>query len=148
MADADVPITAGSGTKIDTRTVGAGTDEHRQVVVLGDPSTAANVAIVTADGALTVVEADATTATLANVAASATSVTLQASNTARKGLYIFNDSTASLYVKFGTTASSTSFTVFMGPGAYYELPLPVYSGRVDGIWTSATGSARMTEITA
>lgn len=46
MADADVAITAGSGTKIDTRTVGAGTDEHRQVVVIGDPSTAANVAAV------------------------------------------------------------------------------------------------------
>lgn len=50
MADADVPITAGTGTKIDTRTVGAGTDEHRQVVVVGDPATAANVAAVTAKG--------------------------------------------------------------------------------------------------
>lgn len=54
MADADVPITAGSGTKIDTRTVGAGTDEHRQVVVVGDPSTAANVAAVSASGAVKV----------------------------------------------------------------------------------------------
>lgn len=44
MADADVPITAGAGTKIDTRTVGAGTDEHRQVTVVGDPAIAANVA--------------------------------------------------------------------------------------------------------
>lgn len=51
MADADIPITAGSGTKVDTRTVGAGTDEHRQVVVVGDPTTAANVATVTAAGA-------------------------------------------------------------------------------------------------
>jgi hypothetical protein len=54
MADADVPITAGSGTKIDTRTVGAGTDEHRQVVVVGDPSTAAAVAAVTAANGLAV----------------------------------------------------------------------------------------------
>src|SRR3954466_13940086 len=44
MADADVAITAGAGTKVDTRTVGAGTDEHRQVIVIGDPVTAANVA--------------------------------------------------------------------------------------------------------
>lgn len=51
MADADVPITAGTGTKIDTRTVGAGTDEHRQVVVVGDPTTAANVQTVSAAGA-------------------------------------------------------------------------------------------------
>jgi len=54
VADADVPITAGSGTKIDTRTVGAGTDEHRQVVVVGDPTTAANVGAVSAAGRLSV----------------------------------------------------------------------------------------------
>lgn len=50
MADADVAITAGAGTKIDTRTVGAGTDEHRQVVVIGDPVTAASVLQVVAKG--------------------------------------------------------------------------------------------------
>lgn len=48
MADADVQITAGSGTKIDTRTVGAGVDEHRQVICIGDPTTAGNVAPVDA----------------------------------------------------------------------------------------------------
>lgn len=48
MADSDVQITAGTGTKIDTRTVGAGTDEHRQVICIGDPTTAANVAPVDA----------------------------------------------------------------------------------------------------
>lgn len=48
MADSDVSITAGTGTKIDTRTVGAGVDEHRQVMVIGDPSTASAVASVTA----------------------------------------------------------------------------------------------------
>lgn len=54
MADADILITAGSGTKIDTRTVGAGTDEHRQVMVVGDPSTATAVASVTAANGLAV----------------------------------------------------------------------------------------------
>lgn len=48
MADADVQITAGTGTKIDTRTVGAGVDEHRQVICIGDPTTAGNVAPVDA----------------------------------------------------------------------------------------------------
>lgn len=48
MADADVTITAGTGTKIDTRTVGAGVDEHRQVIVIGDPTTAGGVAAVDA----------------------------------------------------------------------------------------------------
>jgi len=54
MADADVPVTAGSGTKIDTRTVGAGVDEHRQVVVVGDPATAAGVASADATNGLDV----------------------------------------------------------------------------------------------
>lgn len=48
MPDSDVQITAGSGTKIDTRTVGTGSDEHRQVVVIGDPTTAGGVAPVDA----------------------------------------------------------------------------------------------------
>jgi hypothetical protein len=51
MADADIQITAGSGTKVDTRTVGGGEDEHRQVMVVGDPVTAANVASVSPFGA-------------------------------------------------------------------------------------------------
>lgn len=92
------------------------------------------------------------TATLANVAGSATSVTLQALNTSRKGLIIVNDSTSILYVKFGTTASTTSYTYFLagsvgGVPATLELPTMTYTGRVDGIWASATGNARVTELT-
>lgn len=48
MADADIAITAGTGTKVDTRTVGAGVDEHRQVICIGDPTTAGSVATVDA----------------------------------------------------------------------------------------------------
>jgi hypothetical protein len=54
MADADIAITAGAGTKVDTRTVGAGTDEHRQVMCIGDPVTAAQVAVVDANNSLSV----------------------------------------------------------------------------------------------
>lgn len=89
--------------------------------------------------------ARSTTATLANVISSVTSVTLQASNVNRKGLAIFNDSAAVLYVKFGATASTTSYTVQIGAGGYYELPQPCYTGVVDGIWASANGNARITE---
>lgn len=55
MPDSDVQITAGTGTKIDTRTVGSGSDEHRQVVVIGDPTTAGNVVGVDANGDIGVV---------------------------------------------------------------------------------------------
>lgn len=51
MADADILVgTLGTGTKVDTRTVGTGTDEHRQVMVIGDPATAVNVTAVVAKG--------------------------------------------------------------------------------------------------
>lgn len=54
MADSDVTITAGAGTKIDTRTVGPSVDEHRQVIVVGDPTTNTAVAPVTAASGLRV----------------------------------------------------------------------------------------------
>lgn len=91
------------------------------------------------------------TATLANVSGSASSVTLQASNVDRKGLVIVNDSTAILYVKFGSSASPTSFTYVLGGNATgtstLELPQAAYTGIVTGIWASATGAARVTELT-
>lgn len=91
----------------------------------------------------------ATTATLANVAGSASSVTLLALNTARLGVIIVNDSTAILYVKFGTAASATSFTYLLAAGDSLELVNGNrYTGIITGIWASATGNARVTELTA
>ena len=92
------------------------------------------------------------TAALANVAANAASVTLQALNVDRIGLVIFNDSEDSqLYVKLGATASTTSFSFLIPPRGVLVLPVP-YSGVVDGIWTNpgggaVSGSARVTEVT-
>lgn len=94
-----------------------------------------------------IVAAKSTTGTTSNVASSATSVTLLASNTARLWATIHNDSTAILYVKFGVTASTSSYTVKMVADAYYEVPFG-YTGIIDGIWASANGSARITELTA
>lgn len=93
-----------------------------------------------------IVVSTADSATLANVAASASSVTLQAANANRVGWSVYNDSTAILYVKFGGTASTTSYTVQVGGGSFYEMPMPIYRGVIDGIWASATGNARVTEL--
>ena len=79
-----------------------------------------------------------------SVASSATSVTLKAANAARRELVVFNDSSAILYVKYGATASSTDFTHRLEP--YDTLIENVYTGIVDGIWASATGNARVTEV--
>lgn len=53
MADSSIAITAGSGTSVDTRTEGTNS-EHRQVVVIGDPSTNAGVAPVDSTNGLAV----------------------------------------------------------------------------------------------
>jgi len=90
--------------------------------------------------------AAAATAATSTVPGSASSVTLLALNAARKGAAFHNDSTALLYLKLGTTASTSDFTVKMVPEAHYEAPYG-YTGRVDGIWASATGNARVTELT-
>jgi hypothetical protein len=85
-----------------------------------------------------------------SVANSTSSVSLLASNANRLGATIFNDDTAStgatLKVKLGATASSTSFTVEIAPRGYYEVPYG-YTGAIDGIASAATGNARITEFT-
>jgi hypothetical protein len=157
MADTAVAITAGAGTNVDTRTEGTN-GNHRQVVVLGDPATNAGVAAVDATAGLKVnLGADndvtvtalavAAAATLANVSDTASSTTLLASNAARLAAIIYNDSTVGLYVKYGATASATSFTYFLDAGESYREER--YTGVIDGIWESdASGTARVTELTA
>jgi hypothetical protein len=91
------------------------------------------------------------TATASTVAGNAASVQLLASNTSRKMAMIFNDSThnnAILYIAFGVAASATVFVTQIAAGGYYELPLPIYTGAINGIWIgSATANARITELT-
>jgi hypothetical protein len=89
----------------------------------------------------------AASATLSNVSSSASNVTLLAANTDRIGVLVVNDSTATLYLKYGATATSSSYTVKMEPGSYWEMPQPIYTGIIDGIWSSANGAARITELT-
>lgn len=88
--------------------------------------------------------------TTATVASSASSVNLFAASadpyaeTDVLGRTVFNDSTQVLYLKFGATASASSYTVQIAAGGYYEFPRPIYAGQVDGIWASANGNARLT----
>lgn len=96
----------------------------------------------------TAVAMDADTATLSNVSGSASSVTVLAANPSRVAAYVYNDSSAILYLKFGVTASTTSHTVQLAAQQMYEFSMPIYTGIVDGIWASATGSARVTELVA
>ena len=88
------------------------------------------------------------TATTSNVSASASSTTVLAANTERRGFTVYNDSEFYLYLKAGATAATTDFTVKLPPGAFYELLGPfIYTGIWDGIWNVAGGTARVTEFT-
>ena len=85
-------------------------------------------------------------ATVTAVADSASSQTLLAANGSRASFTIVNDSTVTLYVKYGATATSTDFThkLLAGDTLFED----EYAGVVDGIWASdASGSARITELT-
>jgi hypothetical protein len=83
---------------------------------------------------------------LASVAASTSSVTLVAANTARKSIVIVNDSaSADLYIKLGGTASATSYTYLLAPKDILDKQLS-YTGIIDGIWSAAVGAARVTEL--
>lgn len=99
-------------------------------------------------GALTVASQEdrPSAATVTSISSSASSVQILASNGSRIMAIFFNDSSATLFLKFGSTASSTSFTVKILAGGYFECPFPCYTGRIDGIWESANGSVRITEM--
>ena len=92
-----------------------------------------------------------TTGTLSSVAASASDTTILASNASRKGATVYNDSSAILYLALAnTTSSTTAYSVQIAANGYYELPVNqggVYTGVLKGIWASATGNARVTELT-
>lgn len=118
-----------------------GTDGSLNVNLVGSSAT------VTVTGSLTLTAGTTTTGTFTNVNGSSSSVTLLSLNTNRKTVTIFNDSTSILYVKFGATASATSFTYRLISNSTLEFPQPIYTGQVDGIWVSATGAARVTEMT-
>jgi hypothetical protein len=142
-----IPATgSGSATPVvSTDNVTADSTQVQNVQLVGVSGGALTRTKVASGGELIVTEYCATTA-LTNVASSASNVNLLAANTAREGATIFNDSTAVLYVKLGTTASATSFTVKMSAGGYYEVPFG-YAGNIDGIWSAANGYARVTELT-
>lgn len=85
------------------------------------------------------------TGTVTAVTSSATVVTLLAANTARVGALVVNNSTATLYLKLGSAASLTSWSVQLDPGAYWEMPRRYYTGIITGIWSAVNGDAKVTE---
>lgn len=123
---------------------GAGSNVNLTGINGTAPSTGVGVP---SGGTLRVIEANASSTAVTSVAGSGSNVTLLAANANRMGATVFNDSTVSLFLKLGATASASSFTARLFPQSYYEVPFE-YAGIIDGIWESATGNARITELTA
>lgn len=72
-------------------------------------------------------------------------VILVSSNTFRKMLTVYNDSSAFLYLKFGSGVSTTNFNVKLRPHDYFEFPIPIYIEQVEGLWSLSNGAAKVTE---
>lgn len=128
----------------------------RGIVIPIPPGTTASFKNINGENASVIIGSDGSiptrpgtttaTPTITRVNDTASSTQLLASNTSRKMASFFNDSTATLYIKLGTTATTTDFWLFLRPFEYAELPAPVFTGRIDGIWSSdASGGVQVTE---
>lgn len=133
-----------SHTDIPVRTTETASGKHLQHVRL-DLGTGSDEA--QAEGSVLTSVRTVNSASTTSVAASATSVQILHSHSGRRGAILVNGSDKAVYVKFGNTASTTSYTYKMLAGATLELPEPVYTGKIDGIWESgATGSMYITDL--
>lgn len=90
----------------------------------------------------------ASTATLSQVAISATSVSLVAANVNRKGLILTNGGSQIAYVSFAATATTTAYTIALAVGAQFVMDNSPYIGALSAIWAdTGTGSMQVTELT-
>lgn len=111
------------------------------------PRTSSHINVAAAGNPAVVQFASPENASTSQVPASATTVTLAASNPDRYSILIHNDSSSTLYVKLGTAASQTDYSIQLGTQASYELQYPAYTGIITGIWDAANGEALVTEVT-
>lgn len=86
-----------------------------------------------------------TTSSVYAVLSSITAISVMALNTARDGGQIYNNSGTTMFIKLGTVATTSVFTVAMQPGDYYELPTG-WTGVVSGISASNAGVITVTEL--
>lgn len=96
-------------------------------------------------------DVDLTTSNTSSVGSSVATTTISSANSSRKHLSVYNDSAlANMFLKLGSGASTSSFTVRLAPGALYEVPVgqhgSLYTGIVTAVWSVASGNARVTEL--
>lgn len=127
-----------------TKTIsGTPTTVEMQAVTLSD--TGGDDLVVNADGSLNVNLAPSASATLTNQTNTGLQTTFASSNTARKGLIVYNDTPGNLFIAYAATVSSTSFSYKVPAGATWEMPIPVYTGQIEGLGDGSSGALRITE---
>ena len=85
------------------------------------------------------------TSSVTSVASTLTSVELLADDSTRVQAIIHNDSTETLYIKLGTTATTSDYTVALETDE--SLVIDRYTGVVHGVWAVVNGSAKVTDVT-
>lgn len=122
MADTSIEITAGTGTNVDTRTE-ATNGNHRQVIVIGDPSTNAGVAPVDATNGLAV---DVKASALPSGAATAAKQLADGHNVAVASIAAGDNNIGNVDIVSGTVTTVSTLTnqtqmggqnISMGTGA-------------------------------
>lgn len=91
------------------------------------------------DASITVVDDTVSSSTDVSRDSSAITVQLLAANSSRKGLLLNNTDANAVYIYYGTAATLTKFTAKIPANSYWEMPQPIYTGRIDAIW-AADGS--------
>jgi hypothetical protein len=98
-------------------------------------------------GTQRIVVATGSTGATTSVASVTTATSLLAASASRLGATIYNESTSNLSVLLGAgTVSNTVYTVRIAPNGYYQVPSSFAALKVDGIWSAANGSARITTV--
>ena len=85
------------------------------------------------------------TATVTAPAMTTTSALLLAASANRSMWFVTNTTAAVLYLRFGSAAATSGdYSVAIAAGGYYECPIPVYGGAVQGVLASGTGNPEVT----
>jgi hypothetical protein len=136
------------GTTTEERIIATVTSDTAATVTVAFANTASGQTAVRVAHRQVMQQGTSSVATCTNITAAASDTSLLAASASRIGVTLFNDSTATAYVKYGTGASSTSYTVQMGPGAYWEMPAPIYTGALNALWSAVNGAMRITDMAA
>lgn len=157
MADSEVILNPGSGgARMDEEAVDfGGTTRLRSRIVIGgaSPAELAKIRNTTPDDAdygmvVRPVDPICADTAVAAVAATTTPFTVGTNTETRLAMTIYNEpgqGNATLYLKFGTGASTTSYSNRLGPGDYWESTPPRYTGPTTAVFDGTQGRILVTE---